>query len=192
MLLLPSSLPCVSVVWGCLVYRFSLPTIPPPLPPHSPRWVMHCAVVRVSGMLCPPSSQVLQPPPPVCTGTWPVGWLAVGFRVAWLVVALCGWLLVDWFWHSCVWLVGEVVGWLVGWFVGWLVVGYLLACVCVYCPHTCCVVLLHTVPVCKPVCAAIARVFGGVVHISFWRSSGVLARFSSGVLGSEAAPLERR
>ena len=118
MLLLPSSLPCVSVVWGCLVYRFPLPTIPPS------SWVMHRAAVRVSGMLCSPSSQVLQPPPPpVCTGTWLVGWLAVGFRVAWLVVALVGWLLVDWFWHSRVWLVGGVVGWLVGWFVGWLFVG---------------------------------------------------------------------
>ena len=56
----------------------------------------------VSGMLCPPSSQVMGPPPPprVCTGTWLVGWLAVGFPVAWLVVGLVGWLLVDWFLDS--------------------------------------------------------------------------------------------
>ena len=52
--------------------------------------------MRVSGLLCPPSSQFMQPPPPppVCTGAWLVGWLAVGFRVAWLVVALVGWLVV--------------------------------------------------------------------------------------------------
>ena len=104
MLLLPSSLPCVYVVWGCPVYTFPLPTIPPPLPPPPPSWVMHCATVRVSAMLCPPSSQVLQPPPLrvhwYLTLTWLVGWLAVGFQVAWLVVALVGWLLVDWFWHS--------------------------------------------------------------------------------------------
>ena len=83
--------------------------------------------MRVSGMLCPPSSQFMHPPPSVFTGAWLVGWLAVCFRVAWLIVALVGWLLVDWFWHNGVWLVGWLVcwfvGWLVGWFVGWLVVG---------------------------------------------------------------------
>ena len=86
MLLLPSSLPCVSVAWGCLVYCCS---------------VTSCAVL-VSGMLCPVSSEVMQPPPPpaVCTGTWLVGWLAVGFRVSWLVVGFVGWLLVDGFLDS--------------------------------------------------------------------------------------------
>ena len=98
MLLLLSSLPCVSVAWGCLVFKSPLPTIPPPLPHPPLSWVMHC-VVRVSGMLCPPSFQVMDSPP-VCTGTWLVGWLAVGFRVAWLVVVLVGSLLVDWFRHS--------------------------------------------------------------------------------------------
>ena len=138
MLLLPSSLPCVSVGWGCLVYMFPLPTIPPPLPPPPPSWVMHCVAVRVSGMLCPPSSQVLQPPPPpVCTGTWLVGWLAVGFRVAWLVVALVGWLwLIGSGTTEFGWLVGLLVGWLVCWLVGcWLFAG---VCVCVLSAHMLC------------------------------------------------------
>ena len=50
----------VSVVWGCLVHCCS---------------VMSCAV-RVSGMLCPPSSQFMQPPPPCvhwCLACWLVG-----------------------------------------------------------------------------------------------------------------------
>ena len=87
MLLLPSSLPCVSVVWGCLVYRSPLPSIPPPLPPSLPSWVLHCAV-RVSSMLCPPSSEVMEsPPPPRCA-------LVPGLLVGWLLVfGLLGWLL---------------------------------------------------------------------------------------------------
>ena len=101
MLLLPSSPPCVSVVWGCLVYYCS---------------VKSCAV-WVSGMLCPPSSQVMAPLPPCVhwylpcwlVGCWFSGCL-VGCWVCWLVVgqlSLAGWL----------------VGWLVGWLRGGMVVG---------------------------------------------------------------------
>ena len=100
MLLLPSSLPCVSVVWGWLVYRFPLPTIPPPLPPPPQLGYALCCCAGQWYALSPLLPGSATPPPPVCTGTWLVGWLAVGFRVAWLVVALVGWLLVDWFWHS--------------------------------------------------------------------------------------------
>ena len=59
---------------------------------------------------------------------------------------------------------------------------------------TCCVVLLHTVSVCKHVCAAIAKVLGGggVVHISFWRSSGVLAAPLRSLERRENTSLERR
>ena len=49
--------------------------------------------------------------------------------------------------------------------------------------------LLHSVSVCKHAYAAIARVFWGMVHILFRRYSGVLARCSSNVLASGAAPL---
>ena len=46
----------------------------------------------VCGMLCPPSSQVMQPPPP------PLCALVPGFLVGWLLVfGLLGWLLVDGF-----------------------------------------------------------------------------------------------
>ena len=55
---------------------------------------------------------------------------------------------------------------------------------------TCFVVLLQTLSMCKLACAAIARAFGGVVHIFFRRSSGVLAKCSSDVLASKAAPLD--
>ena len=61
----------------------------------------------------------------------------------------------------------------------------------VCCLDTCFVAVLHSVSVCKRACVAIARVFGEVVHISFWCPGGLLLRCSSGVLVSEAAPLER-
>ena len=109
MLLLPSSLPCVCVVWGCIVYCCSAKS---------------CAVL-VSGMLCPPSSQVMQPPPPPCA-------LVPGLLVGWLLVfGLFGWLL-----GSLVgcWQMGfgqlSLAGWLVGWFVAWFVVCCLFAGVC--------------------------------------------------------------
>ena len=175
MLLLPSSLPCVSVVWGCLVYRFPLPTIPPPLPP--PSWVVHCAAVGVSGMLCPPSSQVLQPPPP------PVHWyIACWFVCCWfsgcLVGCCVGWLV------GC-WLIGfgtAQFGWLVGWLVGWLIgllVGWLLAScwgVCVVCV---CIVCTHAVWCCCTVCLCVGlyeerlKGLGGLCTFHF----GVLAAF---------------
>ena len=150
MLLLPFSPPCVCVVWGCL----------------------ELCCVGHSYALSPLLPGYGTPPPPcVCTRTWRVGWLAVGFQVVWLV---------------CRWLIGGLVG-------CWLVAGgvcvymhrcsivcgvgwgeCVCVCVCVCCVDTCCVVLLHSVSVSKPACAAIARVFGGVVHIAFWRSSGGL------------------
>ena len=75
----------------------------------------------VSGMLCPPCSQVMQsPPPPVCTDTWLVGWLAIGFEVAWLVVALVGWLVVGG------WVLGQLS--LAGWLVGCMVRCLLASC----------------------------------------------------------------
>ena len=72
MLLHPSSLLGVPVVWDRLLYCCA---------------IRSCAV-WVGGMLCPLSSQVMEfpPHPHVCSGTWLVGSLAVGFRVAWLIV----------------------------------------------------------------------------------------------------------
>ena len=192
MLLLPSSLPCVSVVWGCLLYRSPLPTIPPPFPPPPARL---CTVLLCGSVVCfvPPPRKLWNPHLPCA--------LVPGLLVGWLLVfGLLGWLLC---WLVGCWLLGSGTagfGWLAGWLLGWLVcwlvsslVGRLLAsfwgvCVCSVLTH---VVLLHSVSPCKHARAAIARVFGGVVHISFRRSSGVLARCSSGVLGTEAAPLER-
>ena len=118
----------------------------------------------------------------VCTGTWLVGWLVVGFRVAWLVVGLVGWLLVDWFLVSRVWL----AGWLVGCVVGWLLAscwGVRLCCMdtCLRCCCTSC--LCVSMPV-QPLQGSL----GGLCTFDF----GVLARCSSDVLGSEAAPLEQR
>ena len=65
MVLLPSSLLGVSVVWGCLWYCCSVRSCP----------------VLVSGTLCPPSSRVMQPPPPpsLCA-------LVPGFWVGWLLI----------------------------------------------------------------------------------------------------------
>ena len=58
-------------------------------------------------------------PPSMYTGTWLVGWLAVGCWVAWLVVGLVGcWLIGSWTAEF-----GRLVSWLVGSVVGWLVVG---------------------------------------------------------------------
>ena len=117
--------------------------------------------------------------------------LAVGFRVAWLVVALVGCWLIGSGTAEFGWLVGWLVGWFVGLLVGWLLASCWGVCVCIV--HT------HAVWRCCTVCPCVSlyvqqlqRSWGGVVHISFWRFSGVLARCSSGVLGSEAAPLERR
>ena len=119
----------VFVVWGCLVHCCS---------------VKSCAV-RVSGMLCLPSSQFMHPPP-LCA-------LVLGLLVGWLLTfGLLGWLLR---WLVGCWLIGSCTaefGWLVGWlvclFVCWLVgllVGWLLAscwgvCVCIVCTHAvwCC------------------------------------------------------
>ena len=70
-----------------------------------------CAV-WVSGVLCPPSSQVMGPPPPLCA-------LVPGLLVGWLLVFwLLGWLLG---WLVGCWLIGSWAaefGWLVGWLVG--------------------------------------------------------------------------
>ena len=140
--------------------------------------------MRVTGMLCPPSSHVMEPPPPPCA-------LVPGLLFGWLLVfGLLGWLLR---WLVGCWLIGSGTaefGWLVGWLVCWLVrwlVGcrLVVGCMCAYCQDTCCVALLHSVPVCMH---AIARVFGVLCTFHF----GVLARCSSGVLGSEAALLQRR
>ena len=100
MLLLPSSVPCVSVVWGCLVYC--------------------CSVTRyadlVIGMLCPPSSQVMQPPPP------PLRALAPGLLVGWLMVfGLLDWLLGSLVGCWCMGFVTAEFGWLVGWLHGCMV-----------------------------------------------------------------------
>ena len=157
----------------------------------------------VSGMLCPPSSPVMQPPSPCVhwyLACWLVGcWFSgclVGCCVGWLVVG--GWVL------GQLSLAGGLVGWLVAWFVVcWLVAGVCaqvlwhcrccwMGCMCVCCLDTCCVVLLHIASLCKHVCAVIAKVLGVVVHISFWRSSGVLARCSSGVVAVPLRSLERR
>ena len=138
----------------------------------------------VSGMVCPTSSQILQPPPPLCE---PVPGLLVGWL---LVFGLLGWLLgllVGCWWMGSStaefgWLVGRLVVCMVGCLLAscWgvctgavafkMVLGGVYVCVC--CLDTCYVVLLHSVPVCKHVCAMIAKVMrgGGVVHISFWRS----------------------
>ena len=146
MLLIPSFPPCVSMVWGCLLYRSNLPTIVPPLaaPPH-PSWDMHCAV-WVSGMLCAPSSQGMESPPalrPFVLGLL-VGWLLVVGLLGWLLGWLVGcWLIGSWtteFW----WLVGLLVG---GWLVAWLVGCWLVArvYVCVLPGHMLCAVVAHGV-----------------------------------------------
>ena len=129
MLLVPSSLPRVSVAWGCLVYRspFSpslLSCLPPP-----PSWVMHCAVVRVSGMLCHPSSQVMETPPRVhwYLPSLLVGWLLVFGLLGWLLGLLVGCWLIGFGTPEFAWL----IGWLVGWFIGWLVVA--VWCCCTVC-----------------------------------------------------------
>ena len=74
MLRLPSSLPWVFVVWGCPVYCCSV----------------RSSAVLISGMLYPPSSQVMQCPPPCVhwyLACWLVGcWFSVVRFVAWLLV----------------------------------------------------------------------------------------------------------
>ena len=93
---------------------------------------MHCAAVRVSGMLCPPCSQVMQPPPPPCA-------LVPGLLVGWLLVfGLLGWLLR---WLVGCWFIGSGTaefGWLVGWLVGWLLASCWGVCVCVLPAHMLC------------------------------------------------------
>ena len=71
MLLLPSSPPCVSVVWGCRVYGCTVKSY----------------VVSVTGMLCPLLRGYGTPPSCVCA-------LVAGLLVGWLLVfGLLGWLL---------------------------------------------------------------------------------------------------
>ena len=97
---------------------------PSSLAPRTPPcWFMQCGV-WVSGMLWPPPPGLCIPPPSACVLVLSllVG-LVVGFRVAWLVLGLFGWLLVDWFLDNCVWLAGWLDGWLVGSLQGWLVAG---------------------------------------------------------------------
>ena len=154
------------------------------------------------------------PPPPrlayalCCVGEWyalspllpgygtspPLCALVPGLMVGDLLVfGLLGWLLG--------WLVGcwtAEFGWPVGWLVGWLVgcvVGCLLAscwgaCVCVAWTHGlwCCCTLSRMYACLCSHCKGL----WGVVHISFRRSGVVLVWFSTDVLASEAAPLERR
>ena len=96
MLLLPSSPLCVSVVWGCLVYRTPLPTIVPPLPPPSPQLGYALYYVGQWYALSP-----LLPgygtPLPLCA-------LVPSLLAGWLLVfGLLGWLL----------------GWLVGCWTAW-------------------------------------------------------------------------
>ena len=82
----PSLLPAMCV------YGMGLPNVQVPPSHHpsclaapSPRSVMHCAAVRVSGMLCPPSSQVMESRHPCA--------LLPGLLVGWLpVFGLIGWL----------------------------------------------------------------------------------------------------
>ena len=72
MLLLPSPLPCVSVVWGCSVYRFPLPSIPPPLPLPLPAWlrsVLYGSMV----WFVPPPPRLCNPPP--CVHRYLACWL---------------------------------------------------------------------------------------------------------------------
>ena len=81
----------------------------------------------VSGMLCPPSCQVMQPPP--CVHWYPACWL-----VGWLVVGFSGCLIGCWVCWFVVggWVLGQLSlgGWLVGWFVACFVVCWLVAGVC--------------------------------------------------------------
>ena len=80
MLLLPSSLLSLS-----LVFVVQLPYLE-----------MCCVGLWGVRLWCAlsPSSQVMDPPPPpgVCSGTWLVGWLAVGF----LGCSLGCWLVGSW------------------------------------------------------------------------------------------------
>ena len=81
--------------------------------------------MRVSRMLCPPSSQVLQPPSPLCALVLSllVGWLLVFGLLGWLLRWLVGCWLIGTGTAQFDWLVPWLVGWLVGLFVGCLVVG---------------------------------------------------------------------
>ena len=68
-----------------------------------------------NGMLCPPSSQVMPPLPPLCA-------LVPSLLVGWLLVfgllgTLLGWL-VDCWTALFAWLVGRLGSWLVAWLVG--------------------------------------------------------------------------
>ena len=133
-------------------------------------------------------------PPPLCMCAPVLGLLVVVL----LVFGLLGWLLgllVGCWTADFGWLGRRWVGWLVSCLVGcWLVDRvYVCVCVCVCvctgvvalyvvlggvyvcvcCMDRCCVGSLHNVFVCKHACEAIARVTGGVLHISFWRSSEV-------------------
>ena len=124
-------------------------------------------VVWVGGMLCPPSSQVMDSPS--CVQCYLACWVPA----CWFSGCLDGcWLIGLW---------AAELGSLVCWLVGFLVVGSLVGCtcvcigavacyveldgvcvcVCVCCLDTCCVVFLRGVFLCKHVCPAIAKVLGG-------------------------------
>ena len=123
-LLLPSSPPCVSLVWDCLVYRPPLTTIDPPLPPPPPPpagLFLCCVGERYALSPLLPGYGI---PPPLCALVPPllVGWPLVFGLLCWLL----GWLVGCWTVESS-WLIGWLVGWLVAWLLAWLVGCWLVA-----------------------------------------------------------------
>ena len=98
--------------------------------------------MRVGGVLCPPSSQFMHPPPPCvhwCLACWLVGLMVFGL-LGWLLRWLVGCWLIGSGTAEFGWLVGWFVGWFVGWLVCWLVGCWLVAgvYVCVLSAHMLC------------------------------------------------------